>query len=40
MLRYSWAGSIAVLAVGVVTVHFLVKPLDVIWASLLRRFGV
>jgi len=40
MLRYSWGGSIAVLAVGVVTVHFLVKPLDVIWASLLRRFGV
>jgi hypothetical protein len=29
-----------VLAVAVVSVHLLVKPLDVIWASLLRRFGV
>ncbi len=40
ILRLSWGGSIAVLVVAVVTLHVLVRPLDVIWASLLRRFGV
>jgi uncharacterized protein involved in exopolysaccharide biosynthesis len=40
VVRYSWQGAIAsVIALGAV-VHFLVRPLDVIWLSLLRRFGV
>lgn len=38
--RYSWAGGLAALVVAVVTVHFLVAPLDVLWLVLLRRFGV
>jgi uncharacterized protein involved in exopolysaccharide biosynthesis len=36
----SWSGSIAVIIVAAVTVHLFVKPLDVVWITLLRRFGV
>ena len=40
LVRYSWQGAIAgVIALGVV-VHSLVRPLDVLWTVLLRRFGV
>jgi uncharacterized protein involved in exopolysaccharide biosynthesis len=39
VLRYSWAGSIAFVVLAVVGIHFLVKPLDVVWAILLRRAG-
>lgn len=38
--RYSWQGAIAGVIVLAASVHFLVRPLDVIWLSLLRRFGV
>lgn len=40
VVRYSWQGAIVSLIVLGVAVHFLVRPLDVIWLSLLRRFGV
>jgi uncharacterized protein involved in exopolysaccharide biosynthesis len=40
VVRYSWQGAIVGLLLLAVTVHFLVRPLDVVWASLLRRFGV
>jgi uncharacterized protein involved in exopolysaccharide biosynthesis len=40
MIGYSWAGGVAVLLLAVAGVHFFVKPLDVVWLSLLRRFGV
>jgi uncharacterized protein involved in exopolysaccharide biosynthesis len=40
MVRYSWAGGVTALIVAAVTVHLLVRPLDVVWASLMRRFGV
>lgn len=36
----SWGGSIVVILVAAVTVHLFVMPLDVVWISLLRRFGV
>jgi uncharacterized protein YeaO (DUF488 family) len=36
----SWGGSIAVIVVAAVGVHLFVEPLDVVWISLLRRFGV
>jgi uncharacterized protein involved in exopolysaccharide biosynthesis len=36
----SWGGSIAVVIVAAVGVHLFVEPLDVVWISLLRRFGV
>jgi polysaccharide biosynthesis transport protein len=38
--RYSWQGAIASLIALAAVVHFLVRPLDVLWISLLRRFGV
>ncbi len=38
--RYSWAGGIACIVLACATVHFLVKPLDVVWAILMRRLGV
>ncbi len=40
VLRYSWQGSIGALIALAVLVHFLVRPLDILWLSLLRRFGV
>jgi uncharacterized protein involved in exopolysaccharide biosynthesis len=40
ILALSIQGSIVgLIAVGM-TIHFLVRPLDVLWVSLLRRFGV
>jgi uncharacterized protein involved in exopolysaccharide biosynthesis len=36
----SWGGSIVVILVAAVAVHLFVMPLDVVWISLLRRFGV
>jgi polysaccharide biosynthesis transport protein len=39
-VRYSWQGAVvSVIALGTMF-HFLVRPLDVVWISLLRRFGV
>jgi polysaccharide biosynthesis transport protein len=40
IIGLSWGGSIAVVALMALTLHFFVKPLDVVWLSLLRRFGV
>jgi succinoglycan biosynthesis transport protein ExoP len=38
--RYSWQGAVmAIIGVGV-TIHFLVRPLDVVWLNLLHRFGM
>jgi succinoglycan biosynthesis transport protein ExoP len=39
-VRYSWAGSFAILIVGVSVVHLFVRPLDVLWITLTRRFGM
>ena len=39
-LRYSWAGSFAVLIAGVSLVHMFVRPLDVLWITFTRRFGM
>jgi len=36
----SWGGSLALIIVAAVGVHVFVEPLDVVWISLLRRFGV
>ena len=40
LMLYSWGGSFGALFLATITVHFFVKPLDVVWLSLLRRFGV
>ena len=38
--RFTFGGGVTALLVAAVTIHFLVKPLDVLWVTLLRRFGV
>jgi uncharacterized protein involved in exopolysaccharide biosynthesis len=38
--RYSWAASFAILIAGVSIVHLFVRPLDVLWITLTRRFGM
>jgi capsule polysaccharide export protein KpsE/RkpR len=38
--RFSWVGAVGVLMLVAVTVHLWVRPLDVVWLSVLRRFGV
>jgi succinoglycan biosynthesis transport protein ExoP len=40
MIRYSWGGGVAAFIGLCLSVHFFVKPLDVVVLSLLRRFGV
>jgi succinoglycan biosynthesis transport protein ExoP len=40
LVRYSWQGAVVSLIGLGAAVHFLVRPLDVVWLSLLRRFGV
>jgi succinoglycan biosynthesis transport protein ExoP len=40
MARYSLGGAFAAVILAGVTVHFLIKPLDVVWLTLMRRFGV
>jgi hypothetical protein len=39
-VRYSWAGSFAVLIAGLSVVHLFVRPLDVLWITVTRRFGM
>jgi polysaccharide biosynthesis transport protein len=38
--RYSWSGGVALVVVVAVIVHIFVRPLDVVWLSLLQRFGM
>lgn len=38
--RYSWAGGVAIVVLAAVTIHVFVRPLDIVWLSLARRFGV
>lgn len=40
IVMYSWQGAIISLIGLAAAIHFLVRPLDVVWVSLLRRFGV
>lgn len=40
LVWYSWQAGIVTLIVAAALVHFLVMPLDILWISLLRRFGV
>jgi polysaccharide biosynthesis transport protein len=39
-VRYSWAGSFAILIAGLSIVHLFVRPLDVVWITFTRRFGM
>jgi succinoglycan biosynthesis transport protein ExoP len=40
IIGFSWGGSIAVLLLAAIMLHLFVRPLDVVWVTLLRRFGV
>ncbi|MGB6309009.1 MAG: hypothetical protein WBF89_14580 [Steroidobacteraceae bacterium] len=40
MLRFSWGGGVAAVLLSTAMVHLFVKPLDVVWQVLLRRFGI
>ena len=39
-MTFSWLGSVAGVVAVMSVVHFYVRPLDVVWISLLRRFGM
>jgi succinoglycan biosynthesis transport protein ExoP len=38
--RFSWGGGVAAVLLAAVLVHAFVRPLDVVWISLLHRFGI
>jgi len=38
--RYSWGGGAAAVVLAAVLVHVFVRPLDVVWISVLQRFGI
>jgi uncharacterized protein involved in exopolysaccharide biosynthesis len=40
VIQASWFGTATALALAAVAVHFLVRPLDVIWLGLMHRFGM
>jgi protein tyrosine kinase modulator len=40
IIRYSWGGTAAAVVLIAVGFHLFVRPLDVVWLSVLRRFGV
>jgi polysaccharide biosynthesis transport protein len=40
IVRYTWGGGVGAMMVAVTVVHLFVRPLDIVWQSLLRRFGI
>jgi succinoglycan biosynthesis transport protein ExoP len=40
VMRYSWLAAVASVFVLLVLIHLFVRPLDVLWISVLRRFGM
>jgi uncharacterized protein involved in exopolysaccharide biosynthesis len=40
LFGYSWGGGVAALLLAASTVHLFVRPLDIVWLNLLRRFGM
>jgi succinoglycan biosynthesis transport protein ExoP len=40
MFGYSWGGGVAAVLLTVAIVHVFVRPLDIVWLNLLRRFGM
>ena len=36
---FAWTGAVATFLIAICLVHFFVRPLDVLWATLMRRFG-
>jgi len=40
IVRYSWVGGLTALVLLAATVHLFVRPLDVLWLTVVRRLGV
>jgi hypothetical protein len=40
MMRYSWLSAFVSVTSMIIFVHVFVRPLDVVWISLLHRFGM
>jgi uncharacterized protein involved in exopolysaccharide biosynthesis len=40
VVRYSWLGTVVGASALALVVHLFVRPLDVVWLSLLHRFGI
>jgi len=40
VMLFSWGSGVAVMLLVVLSVHFFVRPLDVVLLSLWHRFGV
>jgi succinoglycan biosynthesis transport protein ExoP len=40
IVRFSWGGGVAAVLLSTAMVHLFVRPLDVVWQVLLRRFGI
>jgi polysaccharide biosynthesis transport protein len=40
IVRYTWGGGVGAMMLAVTMVHLFVRPLDIVWQSLLRRFGI
>jgi polysaccharide biosynthesis transport protein len=40
IVRYTWGGGVGAMMLAVTVVHLFVRPLDIVWQSLLRRFGI
>jgi uncharacterized protein involved in exopolysaccharide biosynthesis len=40
MIGYSWGGTVGAMLAALVVVHVFVRPLDIVWLNLLRRFGI
>ena len=38
-LGYAWTGVVVTFVAALCLVHFFVRPLDVVWATLAQRFG-
>ncbi len=39
-VRFLWIGAVVTIAAGAGITHFFVRPLDVLWIALMRRFGI
>jgi len=40
LVRYSWGGGVATMLMVAVMVHLFIRPLDIVWLGLMRRFGI
>jgi len=39
-VRYSWGGGVVGMILIVAAIHLFIRPLDIVWVTVLRRLGV